>query len=313
MQRGASAGAKGGLPGVWATIAAAFSALLVVPAPALLPVAVDAYLALGPRFAPTALTDPLATLLERQARQGAPEAAALAEQVAGLGQRGDLAAAVGWFVPSLLAGVDRLGVAGASGRAVVAPPAGLVVLLWGAFVLLGIAGSMLLRVMLARIVRDRPIVDRRLPAEALVASARYLGFLALAAGAALLAAVPAGIAAFVLALLGPALLGLVGLVVTGLVFVAGVLFAFVAEAIVLVGAGPLRAVRLSVDLVRRHVWPALGLLLVLWTVLFLVPEPLSRLTGSGPGLAVAVAVYAFVATGIALARMQFVADRLPTE
>ena len=59
MERGASArtGSGGKPPGILATFADAVSALLVNPTLLLVPVAVDAWLALGPRVSPAPLTD----------------------------------------------------------------------------------------------------------------------------------------------------------------------------------------------------------------------------------------------------------------
>lgn len=318
MERGASArtGSDGKPPGILATFADAVSALLVNPALLLVPVAVDAWLALGPRVSPAPLTDAAARAVAAQAATPGLSAfgstpAELAAQIAALGA-GDVVAVVGWLVPSLLAGADRAAVAGAAGRPVVVPggPDG-VVLVWLAAALVGIALVMLFRVLLARAVCERPLWDGALPAEAARAALRYLGFLALLAAAAVVAGLAAGVLLAVAAAVSPDLAALVGLLLTSGVIIVSVLIAFVAEAIALAGLGPVEATRLSVRVVRRHTWPAIGLILAGWLALLSLPDLLGRLTGGGLGLALAVLVYAFVATGVALARMQFLHDRLP--
>lgn len=319
MERGASArtGSGGKPPGILATFADAVSALLVNPTLLLVPVAVDAWLALGPRVSPAPLTDAAARAVAAQAATPGMGAlgsspAELAAQITALGVGGDVAAVVGWLVPSLLAGADRAAVAGAAGRPVVVPggPGG-VVLVWLAAALVGVALVMLFRVLLARAVCERPLWDGALPAEAARAALRYLGFLTLLVATAVAVGLAAGVLLAVAALVSPDLAALVGLLLTSGVVIVSVLIAFVAEAIALTGLGPVEATRLSVRVVRRHTWPAIGLILAGWLVLLSLPDLLGRLTGGGVGLALAIVVYAFVATGVALARMQFLHDRLP--
>jgi hypothetical protein len=317
MERGARV--QGKPPGILETFADAFSTLLVNPLPILLPILVDVYLALGPRVSPAGVTAPLAGWIDAQARPSAADLASLgvapadyAAQIAGLGQHADLVAAVGWIVPSLLAGVDRAGLAGAAGRATLTPGgAGAVIVLWALFVLVGIALVMLYRVLLARASRGDPLIDATLPAAALRATWRSLGFWALLVGAALVCGIPAGVLLGVVSLVSADLASLVGLLIVSAVIIVSIMIAFVAEAIVLAEAGPLEAIRISRGVVRHNTWPALGLIFLSWLALFVLPDMLGRITQTGPGLAVAVAVYAFVATGVALARMQFLRDRLP--
>jgi hypothetical protein len=319
MERGASARMHGKPPGILQTFADAFSALLVNPLPMLLPILVDAWLALGPRVSPAGLTAPLAAWVDAQTRLAGPDLASLgvapadyATQIAGLGRHADLVAAIGWIVPSLLAGVDRVGLAGAGDRATLTPAgAGVVIALWAAFILIGIALVMLYRVLLARASRGEPLIDAELPAAALRATGRYLAFLALLVGAALVLGIPAGVLLGVVSLVSADLASLVGLLIVSAIIIVSIMIAFVAEAIALAEAGPLEAIRISRGVVRHNTWAALGLIFLSWLALFVLPDILGRFTQSGPGLALAVAVYAFVATGVALARMQFLRDRLP--
>ena len=281
MHRGANAGSQRAErttpPGVFETIAIAMSALLVQPLPLAFPLAVDLYLWGGARLSPAAVLDPFRRWL--LARGGA-ETAEPAEWLERAARTGDLAAIVGWFVPSFLAGADRaehfaawrrpsVDLGGAAPTLAVA----------GLLVLLGVWAAMMLAVLLARVVRGRALLGGRFLRASGLAAVRYLGFLALAT----------------LVLLGVA---------------AAVALAFVGEAIVLAEVGPLRAIALSVGVVRRNPWPTLGLLLVWMTVSLSLPRLADRLTATAPGLALAVAAYAFVATGLVLARMQFFYDRL---
>lgn len=309
MQRGASADKRTAPPGVFETIAIAMSALLVQPLPVALPVAVDLYLWAGPRLSPAALLEPLRWLAAQDtANAGLVEQV---EQLEGLARTGDLATIVGWFVPSLLA------VAGQADRfapwqrpSIDLANVGLTLALAAGLILAGVAIAMTFTVMLGRVVRGVSPVGDRFARAAGLAAIRYLGFLALVLAVALAVVVPAAIAGAVLLLFGLDLLPL--LVVAGAAgsIVAYVVFAFVGEAIVLAEVGPLRAIALSFGVVRRNPWATLGLLLVLVTVSAILPRLVGSWTTTAPGLAAAIAAYAFVATGLALARMQFFYDRL---
>lgn len=308
MEQRVRAAAQPEPPGIFETIALAFSALLVAPAPMLFPLVVDGWLWQGPRLSPAAVAEPLAAALGRQ--PGADPG--LVEALARWGPTGDLTAIVGWFVPSLLAGADRVAMGVADdGRAVVALGAGGVVA--AAALLLGLAVLLVMafKTLLGRIALGAPLVDAALGRDVLRNAARYLGFLALAALLVVGVAVPAGVALAFLQIVGIDLLALFGLVVTTAVFVAAFLLAFVAEAIVVAGVGPIRAARLSARVVQTHPWRSIGLLLTLWVALFSLPPLLALLAGNPAGTVVAIALYAFLATGLSLARMVFFADRLP--
>ncbi len=316
MQRGAGVGSgarPAKAPGVFETIAAAASTLLVRPWLLLVPLALDLWLWLGPRLSPAAVAEPIGRWLTRS--EAAVPAAAAGEPGAGWfspqdwGATGDLADLVGAFVPALLTSIDRATLPELWPRPVVVPDPGPLAALALGVIVLGVGGLMAFLTMLARVAGDEPL-DRGLLRRAGAATLRYLGFLGLALVVAVALAIPAGIA-FALAelLLGvPAGLSL-GLTVLPAALAASVLLAFTAEAIVLTGAGPLRAPLLSARLVRRHPWPALGLLLVVQTFVFGLPLVAGPLVETLPGLLLALPAAAFVATALALAKLRFFADR----
>lgn len=316
MQRAAGVKPSQAPPGVFDTIAAAMSDLPTRPAPLLLPIAVDLYLWLGARLSPLAVVDPLRRWVDEQqpAAVGEAQTLALTDVVAWLdrlGRTGDLAALAGWLVPSLLADAGAFDITPPGTRPVVFPPGALATVGLAALVLLlGVCGLMTFAAMLARIARGAPAVGVGFVRDSALAIVRFLGFVGLVVAVGLGVAVPATVVTAVFALFGVDLLPLLGAAAATVGLAAAVGLAFVTEAIVVADAGPLRAVSLSVGVVRRHPWPTVGLLLVLWTVLFILPGLVGRLTGSAPGTVLAIAAYAFVATGLALARVMFFADRL---
>ena len=308
MQPVAGVGAQSAPPGVFETIAIAMSALLARPLPLAFPLAVDLYLWGGARLSPAGLLAPLGGWF---ARQDGAEAAGLADWLERLARTADLAAIVGWFVPSLLAGTNRADLFAAWPRpSVDLGGAALTVAVAGLLVLVGVVAAMTLAVMLARVVRDRSLLGDRFARASGIAALRYLSFLALTALALVVLVVPAAIVGAVFLLAGVNIMPLLGAALTIPAVAAAVALAFVGEAIVLAEVGPLRAIALSFGVVRRNPWPTVGLLIVLLIVSVTVPQMVGRLTETALGLAVAVAAYAFVATGLALARMQFFYDRL---
>lgn len=293
--------------GVFAAIAAGVSLLIAQPLPALVPALVDLWLWQAPRVSPAGVAGPLGEALRRS--PGADPS--LADAIMAWGQSGDVAAIVGWFVPSLLAGLDMVPLRGLPERAVIDPGAGGSILLAIVMVILAAFGVMAYKTMLARVVVGRRAVDRAYPSEALRNGARYLGFLAMAAGAILAVVVPVAAAAAVAGVIGANLIPIVGLLLSIAAVAATVLLAFVGETIALTGAGPWQAVKISAGIVRADTGRTVGLLLVLWVALVTLPEVLAPLGSNALGIALAIAIYAFVATGLAMGRMCFVHERLP--
>ncbi len=309
MDRGARAAAPQTPQGIFATIAAAASALVAQPLLIVLPVAVDLWLWRGPRLSPEALTGPVAAVVAAQ-----PEAdVRLAETLLRWGGEGDLGATVGWFVPSLLAAVEPAAVAQSVVRPTLAPGAGAALLLLLALVVLAAVGSMAFKTPLARMAGGEPPFGRGLGRAVVRNAARYLAFLGLVAAVVLAAAVVLGGGLAVAALAGIDLIPLAGLVASLAVVVGAVLLAFVAEAIAYARVGPVAAARLSVAVVTAQPWPVVGLLLALWLALFTLPQVLTPLLATGVGTAAAIVCYAAVATALALARVIFFAERLPKQ
>lgn len=302
MRTGAERTAKSAPPGIFETIAAAVSALLLQPLPLALPAAVDLYLWAGPRLSPAALTDPLARVA---AEQAGPEADALASGVTAFAGWADLGGLLGLFLPSVLGLVETASPwSSPSLEPSVLAGIGLVMLL----LLVGLWGGMVLSTMLARMVRGAPPVGGGLLRASTVAAGRYLAFWALvlvAGGVAMIPAVMVGLLLTVVGLQGLLALGLV----VG-VIVALALLAFVRDAIAFSAVGPLRACALSFGVVRRNPWPTVGLLLVTYVAAGGVGSIVARVAESPAATVVAALAYVFVVTSLEFARMRFFADRL---
>ena len=303
MQRGAEAKPRTAPPGVFETIALAVSALLVQPLPLAVPILIDLYLWVGPRLSPAGLTEPLARLATEQPNAW-PEG--VAEGLTAFGGWGDLVAAVGLFVPSLLGFVEAATPwSRPAGEPLGAALGTALVLL---FLLVGLWVGMLFSTMLARMVRDEPPIGAGWLRAATVAAFRYLGYWLLVGAAVGVVMIPTLLIGVVLAVVR--LEGLLALTVIAAALVGFACLAFVRDAIALVAVGPLRAVVLSFGVARRHPWPTVGFLVVAYVAAGALASLLARGTGTVAGVAVAVLAYAAVATALELARMQFFADRL---
>ena len=291
--------------GVFASFAAGFSLLLTAPLPILVPVVTDAFLLTGPRIAPTSLAAPIADAVAK-----APNAdPAITEVVTTWAAEGNLFAIVGWFVPSLVSGLDAVGITGFPRAATWTPTPGAALLTVVALVVVAAILVMLFKTLAARVAAETTLLGDRLIASVARNALHYLAFLGLMLLAALILIVPSGVLIAVLGLAGIDLAPLVTFLLSTLVIVGAVLFAFVAEAIASAGLGPIDAIRSSTRVVTGNVAPTLGLLLTSWIVLATTPQIVARADSGAVGIAIAVLVYAFVAAGVAVARMIFYRER----
>ena len=309
MQRGVSAGTRGAVPGIFETIAAAMSLLLVQPFLLVVPLLVDLFLWLGIRISPSRLLEPLSSVLSTQTSL---EAETLSNSVRGMSQDGNLIDLVGFFVPSLVGSIGTQNLASPWVKAVVDPGGiGSSLLLALGCVLLGALCLMALEVMLARVVRNGSPLGPGAARKIGLATIRYLGFLALLVPVLGMLIVAGSLVASFASVISMFLASLVVTAVVIAIVGAAILLTFVVDAIALVEVGPARAIELSAGVVRRSPWAAVGLLLVTGVSLVTIPELAQRVAAESIIVViVAMLLFAFIATGLALARMQFFADRL---
>jgi hypothetical protein len=309
MQRGASAESRGTVPGIFETIAAAMSLLLVQPLLLAVPLVIDVYLWLGSRITPARMLEPLAAVLDTQTSL---EAETLRATINSLSQEGNLVDLVGIFVPSLAGSVGTQNLTAPWARNVIDPgSAGVSFLLALGFLMIGALGLMTLMVMMARVVRQGSALGQGAGRMIGLATVRYLGFLAILIPVMLMAVIAGSLVASLASVISVFLASLVVMGVIILVFTIAILLSFVGDAIALADVGPARAVELSAGVVRRYPWASIGLLLVTSVSLVTIPELVLRINlDSALLVIVAMVLFAFIATGLALARMQFFADRL---
>lgn len=139
----------------------------------------------------------------------------------------------------------------------------------------------------------------------------YGAVLAIAGAVAVVIGVPLLVAASMASLITPVL----GVLLVSLILFAGfwlsIYFGFAREALAVARMGPIGALRASFGIMRQHFWASIVFLTL---ASFLVPAGTAAIWRLLPpsllGLAVAVIGSSYIGTGLAIARMVFVHDRL---
>jgi hypothetical protein len=309
-------GWKGAGVGVIDAIADGCFAVARRPAVLVPVVALDLVYWLGGRLTPAPFTEGIVRLLEmsREQNPSGPDPADTIATLRSLAEQSDLLALLALGQKPLLPqlGVDQVGRPWGAGTVdpghwavVIAATVGLAIvgLLWLALALSAVAP----------LVRDEPFeplaILRRVPR----CWVRLLGLCAIILGGLALLIGPILFLATILGLLGinPAPLGLL---LTLLLFPLGILLyvylALAPEAIAVSDVGPLRAIKLSVTVVRRNFWPMIGLLAATILIEWGFPIGWSLVTRQAAGVPLAIVGNAFIGTGLMAAAMFFYRERL---
>lgn len=292
----------------------------------LLPVALDLYFWLGPRlsiqpffdrFADQLATAPTAGLSPDMAEQ-LPQMLDTIRMLGASFNLFSLLAAQGLGLPSLLADSSLLVVGGQP--AAITLTSGLQALLLS--LLLAVAGLLVAALWLGLVARAvRPASGQQAGASftlgqwlrrGLVHGARFL-LIGLLVFALSLAIVPAMTILGLVMMFSPGLgVLLMTLLVIGLLWVGlwlTIHFYFVAEAVVLNNAGPLRALSQSFHVVGRNFWSALAFIVLVFVINAGLGVIWSNLARSTVGLLVAILGNAFIGTSLCAATFVFFADR----
>ncbi len=138
---------------------------------------------------------------------------------------------------------------------------------------------------------------------------RVLGFLLLAMVAMMVIGLPVMVAALTVASANADVLGMVA----AFVFVAGMwvqfyLF-FVVDAIVISDAGPLKAIRNSLTVVKYNLGSSLGLVVLIWVITWGMTIVWDAMAGNPVGAVAAILGNAYISTGLAVASLAFYRER----
>jgi hypothetical protein len=283
-------------------IAEGLSLALMRPWLLLMPILLDVALWIGVRIQPAALMNSMISLIEDASISDAGEVVTTLQDLStsNMTQLGAL------FVPSMLVGTGNTDVYQLVDQRVWNPGSGVVVLLAIALIVLAALVSMVYTVPIANAVVGRKLGVSGNAGLILRSWARMLLFIALCIGALMIVVVPTAIISAIF----PPLLALFSSFLLIGAIAALLLLYFVFDAIVIADVGPIRATKLSVEIVRRNLRAVLGLVLATLLLTTGIPEIANSLLGSLPGLIVAVLLQALIATGAAAASMLFFVDRL---
>lgn len=295
------------LPGIIDTLGEAFALLVQRPYLIILPIVLDLYLWLGVALS----SRPLADVAVRWMR-GIPNADPQAIDTARTALDGfDLFSLLGVNLPSLLGELGRSAVAG------VGPPHVIASLPWWAIpplavamIALGIVVGITYLTMIACLVRGDSVLTGQFLRQAGLNTLRMFGFILVAILGVLLLVMPVLVFGSLLTFVGVNVVAVLALLVWLAIMWALFLLFFAQDAIVLTEAGPLRAVYLSYNVVRRNLWSAAGFVVVYLLIMNGVPEALRLFTRSAWGVPFAIVGNAFVATGLFTAAMLFYRDRV---
>jgi hypothetical protein len=295
------------VPGVIDTIADGLTVALTYPLLMTVPVMLDAYFWLGWRLTPAPLIEPIKRWF-LDTKTGDTQATIDALDHAA---RSDMMTLTAQFVPALLPGIPRQDIFEVWSRPDldlrhwwIVSLAFFAIIVFGA----GILAAYYVPLADAAMRRRRPL--RRLPGSILTAWVRILGLIALLIGLFALVLGPPAVLLGVAEAFG---IGLSVILIPIIVMVGAAMIValyFSPEAIVVAEVGPLRAMYLSVNVVRRNVRQTLGLILASTVITTGLGEIWQRLAETPPGLLTAVIANAFFAGGMATAGMIFFNNRL---
>jgi hypothetical protein len=284
------------VPGVIETIANGLSLILVFPALIAVPLVVDAATWAGLGISPRSLAE---------------RSRSLADALDGLGIEDNLARLFGLFVPSLLSWVERERLFTLGDGPSVAPnswwPIALALV---GVLLIGALIHAAFRVPLAFVIRRQPMDGASVARAVGVVWLRLIGFAALVVGAFALLLLPVAVTGVLLYALGVDATPLIVIAVLVPVGLAVVCLYFAPAAIAVSDVGPFRACYLSFNVVRRNLWPVLGLIGSIALISSGLPVLWLSRADHPIGLLIGVFCNALVSTGLVLASMQFYFDRL---
>jgi hypothetical protein len=304
MQRPSSITQTEKQPGLLDHLSAGMSILLAFPHLMLIPILIDLYLLLAPRISSVAITERLATWSRTQDGDSAADVAKWFSQVGDW----DVSRLIALLVPSVVDGLPPAATFEPYGRGHVAAPMLVTVLAGIGLILVGTGLFVGLLVWLAQ--SGEMIREQKSPVGRLILDRwlKFLGFAAIMVAIAMVGGTALIVPTMMLAVSEVGVSAIIGFL--SLVFlVLLVVTMFVPEAIVVDGAGPLRAIRSSAAVVSGSFWQAMGLFVISF---MFTPGLLSiweEIAGDPVGLGIAIVGNAALITSLALASLSFYRSR----
>jgi len=307
MQRPKSQTQEQARPRIVDIIAEGLSLVLVRPWLLAVPILLDLFYWVGVKIEPTALIESLIRIVNESDVENSADVVKSLEEMTST----DISQMIGFFSPTLLNQAPREDLYQFVDRAVWSPSSPWVVLL----VILGLfLVSALVAMVYGVPIGDAILGRRRAPMQlvrAIISAwGRFLLLIGLVIGTLIGVAIPLLLVAAIAGVGGIDLIPLYTMLFLIALVVAVFIAPFVLDAIALVGAGPIDAIRFGSTIFRANKLQSVGIVLALMLVIFGLP-PLARpLLANLPGVIISIALYALIVTGFIAASMLFFVDRL---
>lgn len=307
MERRISTTTKPPANGVITTIASGISTVVGYPFLLLVPVMLDLYFLYGWRVEPPGLASSLTDRVQRI------ESSATDDVVSGLKTFAtlDLAAGLSALVPSFMGGVDRSKLVGIGARPewlLQSTPLGILA------IVAMVVGALALFMLFAVPLCDAALGRRRTPGETVraigIGWGRLAAMLLVVLGAIIAVVGPIALIAVGLQGTGVNLLPLFGSILLLVGVVAALFLYFSIDAILVAEVGPVRALLLSINVVRRNTGQTMVFVAASLLIVNALPSMGERIANSLVSVLILIVLNAFLATGLAAASMIFFNDRL---
>ena len=288
-------------------IAEGLSLVLVRPWLLAVPILLDLYYWVGVKIEPNALIASLVRIVNDSDVENSAEVVKSLEEMTST----DISQMIGFFSPTLLNHAEREDLYQLVDRVVWNPSSAAVVLLvsLGLFLISALV-AMAYGVPIGDAILGRRRAPMQLVGAIMSAWGRFLLLIGLVIGALIVAAIPLMLVAVVAGVGGIDLIPLYSMLFLIAVILAIFVTPFVLDAIALIGAGPIDAVRFGSTIFRSNKLQSVGMVLALLLVIVGLPPIAQPLLANLPGVVISVVLYALIVTGFIAASMLFFVDRL---
>ena len=307
MQRPGSQTKTEERPKVIDIIAEGLSLVLVRPWLLSVPILLDLFYWVGIKIEPNALIDSLIRIVNDSKVENSAEVVKSLEEMTSA----DISQMIGFFSPTMLNQAPRDEIYQLVDRMVWTPSsAGLVLIVALGLFLVSALVAMAYGVPIGDAVLGRKRGLKQLARAIASAWGKFLLLIGLLIGGAIGVAVPLLIVAAIAGVGGVDLVPLYTTFAAFAVIFGIFLTPFVLDAIALIGAGPLDAIRFSLAIFRANKLQSIGLVLALLLIVLGLPPIARPLLSELPGVIIAVCAYALLVTGFIAASMLFFVDRM---
>jgi hypothetical protein len=307
MQRPKSQTQEQARPRIVDIIAEGLSLVLVRPWLLAVPILLDLFYWIGVKIEPSALIASLIRIVNESEVENSADVVSSLEDMTST----DISQMIGFFSPTMLNQSPREDIYQLVDRVVWSPSsAGVVLLVSLGLFLVSALVAMIYGVPIGDAILGRRREPMQLVRAIISAWGRFLLLIGLVIGTLIGVAIPLLVVAAIAGVGGIDLIPLYTMFFLIALIVAIFVAPFVLDAIALIGAGPIDAIRFGSSIFRANKLQSAGMVLALVLVIFGLPPIARPLLANLPGVVISVALYALIVTGFIAASMLFFVDRL---